>query len=207
MFLECCNKVNVENLYSTIIPAAAGIIGVILGFFANMFVKYLENKENRRLKRIESFESYYEPIAKQFRSFLYHVEQYKKKASNIQGSSELSYSHLANNTRSELNREIDVIKSDVTDINKYIAQLSYVYSGNFKVKFYCDRTFELMSELNDVIQSKKESDKIITFDIIEQLLAHIENMVNPTCFIYRYYSQIWKYFKNKRYKKYPNNKH
>jgi hypothetical protein len=204
MFFKCCNEANVENLYSTIIPAVAGIIGVMLGFFANMFGKYLDNKENRRRKRIESFESYYEPIAKQFRYFLYHVEQYKKKASNIQVSSELSYSHLVDNNRSELNPEIDAIKSDVINIYKYMVELSYIYSGNFKVKFYCDKTFELMNELNDVIQFKRRSDKRITFDIIEQLLAQIEKMVNPTCFIYRYYSQIWKYLKNK---KYLNNKH
>jgi hypothetical protein len=198
MFLNYYNCTNAENLYSAIIPAIAGIIGALLGFFANMSGKYLDNKEKRRQKQISSLESYYERLAKQFRSFLYHVEQYRERALIIKKSSELSYSQLVNNEWSELDAEIDVIKTDVSKIYNYMLELPYIHPGNFKVKFYYDKTFELMNKLNDVIQTKKEDSKAVTFDIIKQLLAQIEKIVNPVCFIYRCYLRIWKYFKNKK---------
>jgi hypothetical protein len=191
-----CNS-TIESLYSALIPAVAVIFGAILGFFANTFGKYLDNKDKRRQKQIESFESYYTPLTEKLYFFLGHIKKLKKKISdeNLQ----LTYSLLVNNSRATLNPEIKEIEKDITEVLTSLSKLTYRHSGDFKVEFYRDKTFEFLTELDDVIKTKKEDNKEIPFDVVEKLLAQIGNMVNPTCWIYRKYLQYWKKYETRKY--------
>ena len=186
-----------ESLYTAIIPAVAGIIGVILGFFTNTFSKYFDNKDKRRQKQIESFESYYNPLVEKLHSFLCHIDKLKKKISVY--DLQLNYSLLVNTDRSEFNPEINTIKIDVTELLSLLSKLNYRYSGDFKVEFFRDKTFEFLIELEDAIKTNKKVDKIIPLELVEKLIAQIGNMIYPSCWIYRKYLQYWKKCQIKKY--------
>ena len=200
MIYMCDNPTqNLDSLYSAIIPAVAAIIVFLLGFFSNTFSKYLDNKDKKRQKQIESFESYYKPLAGELHSFLYHIEKLKKKVSGE--NSQLTYSLLVSTDRVALGPAINEIKEDVSKILKSLSEPTYRHSGDFKVEFYHNKTFELLTELEDSIKSNKEDNREIPFEVVVKLLDKIEVMVNPTSCIYRKYMKCWKNRETKKYTK------
>jgi hypothetical protein len=203
MVFMCSNSTpNLESLYSAIIPAVAGIIVFLLGFFANTFSKYLDNKDKRRQKQIESFEFYYNPLAEKLYSFLCHIGNLKRNISNE--DLPLTYSLLVSTDRVVLNPFINEIKEDVSKILISLSTLTYRHSGDFKVEFYRDKTFEFLTEFDDIIKTNKKDNRKIPFEVVENLLVQIETMVNPTCWIYRKYMQCWKNRETKKYAKLYN---
>ena len=197
----CCTKTSIDSLYTTIIPAMAGIIGVVLGIMSNVFIKYIDNKEKRRLKLIESFETYFYSLQQQLKFLLFHVEEYKNMA-DFNPKQLLVYKNLTQKDNSVLDPIINRIKEDVTNIFNFLSESTYNHSGNFKVQFYYDKCVVFLTELKNALDSNKESDEIISFYIIEKLCVQIEDMINPVSYIYKFYLSIWKFFRNRELNNY-----